>query len=120
MSSDLYRRLVKVMEENRLFLDQNLTRQALAKAAGTNRTYLSKALSDSGTNFYDFVNSYRLEYALGLLVREEFRNTDIEEIAVVSGFPDGKMFSKCLKKSAGFTAGAYREYVLDGTARVQP
>lgn len=119
MNSNLYSRLVKVMAEKRLFLNQDLTRGDLAAAAGTNRTYISRVLAQHGTCFYDFVNSFRLQHALGLMMREEFRHTEIEEIAVISGFVDGKRLNKCLKKSAGFTAGAYREYVLE-EPRVQP
>ena len=56
----------------------------MALAAGTNRTYLSRYFNrQNGQTFYDYVNSYRIQYAENLLKSTNF---PLPEIAIKSGF----------------------------------
>ena len=102
-----------VMREKRLFLNKDLTRADLARESMTNRTYVSRALKYSGQNFARFVNAYRVQYALELLLDGSDPSLSQEDIAVMSGFSCADSMNRYIKKSAGSTACAVRERVLD-------
>ena len=103
-----------VMREKRLFLNKDLSRAELAREAMTNRTYVSRALKAGGQNFASFVNAYRVQYALELLLDGADPDLSQEDIAVMSGFSCADTMNRYIKKSAGSTACAVRERVLDG------
>lgn len=74
----LIARIDAVMENERLYLKPDLSLVSLAEYIGTNRTYVSKAIKDAKKcNFSDYVNRYRLDYAVYLL-----KNTPKEDIVV--------------------------------------
>lgn len=100
-----------VMREKRLFLDKDLTRAVLARETMTNRTYISLALKGSGLNFSQFVNAYRVEHALALLLDKDNASLTREDIAEMSGFSCADAMNRHIKKSAGFTACAWRERI---------
>jgi len=101
----------RLMQEKRLFLKKDLTRAELAREAMTNRTYVSRALRDAGMNFARFVNAYRVQYALALLLDGNDPTLSREDIAVMSGFSCADTMDRYIKKSAGSTACAFRERV---------
>lgn len=108
----IYKKMVQLMEENRLFLRKQLTRDEMARELMTNRTYVTRALRGRGLNFSQFVNSFRLQYAIGLMLTEENRNLSPADIAELSGFSHVATMNRYLKKSAGSTACAFRERIL--------
>ena len=79
-------RIDAVMRNDKLFLDQNLTLVSLAEHVGTNRTYVSKAIKDAkGCNFPDYVNRFRLDYAIGLMSSIPKENIVVQNIAIQCG-----------------------------------
>ena len=102
-----------VMRKKRLFLKKDLTRDELAREAMTNRTYVSRTLKRYGLNFARFVNNYRVQYAIELLLDGDDPSLSQEDIAVMSGFSCADAMNRYIKKSAGSTACAMRERVLD-------
>lgn len=102
-----------LMREQRLFLRKDLTRDDLAREAMTNRTYVSRALKEHGLNFARFVNNYRVQYAIELLLDGGDPALPREDIALMSGFSCADAMNRYIKKSAGSTACALRERVLD-------
>ena len=54
-----------LMQEKKLFLRKDLTRDEMAREVMTNRTYISRALQGRGLNFAQFVNSFRAQCQTG-------------------------------------------------------
>lgn len=52
----LYRQIVTLMEERKLFRRKNLKMSDVASALGTNTRYVSAAINAQGTSFVEFVN----------------------------------------------------------------
>lgn len=76
--STLMERIDFAMRDEKLFLQTDLSLVTLCEKVGTNRTYASKAIKDAkGCNFSDYVNRFRLEYAL-----EMMKNTPKDDIVV--------------------------------------
>ena len=102
--------LEELMEEQRLFLNKNLTLADLAAAMKTNRTYVSNYLSQvRGQTFYDYVNQLRLERVSLPMIKEHPEYT-LEFIAAESGFASISTFRRAFIKLTGLTP---RQYALD-------
>lgn len=82
---DVYERVIAYFENEKPFLDNNLTINEVVTALYSNKLYISRAISQfTGRNFCQFVNYYRVMYSM-----ECFRqNPDlkIHELASMSGF----------------------------------
>lgn len=96
------------MEDTRLYLNPKLTIGDVASAVGTNRTYLSDYINNTlDTNFYDYVNSYRINRARNILVSEE--KDSIEKVAEACGFNSVSTFRRSFAKETGLTPAQYRK-----------
>ena len=84
-----------VMHKKRLFLDPNITLEALAMEVGTNRTYLSRVFNRTkGMSFHAYMNGRRLEYAATLA---QSGTDDVDELVAMCGFPSAKAFYRALQ-----------------------
>lgn len=104
--SRLIKQLTDAFEHKKLYLNAQLSIYDVAKELGTNRTYISNCINnDLQTNFYDFVNAYRLNVAKKLLVES---NEKISVIALNSGFNCFSTFLRTFRKKYGCTPQEYR------------
>ena len=86
------------MEQDNLFLDADLSIVSLAEKMGTNRTYVSKAIKDAkGCNFSDYVNRYRLDYAVELMKSLPKDKIIIQNIVVQCGCGSIQTFYRYFK-----------------------
>ena len=104
-SNELFSRIVKLMEEEKLYTNEELSRDMLAGKLCTNYKYVVKAIKDStGNSMTTFINDYRLGHASRLL-----RETD-ESIAIVaelSGFSH-RSLTRHFQAKFGITPSEYR------------
>lgn len=99
-----------LVRSERLFLDQNLTRDKVALLSGMGRNRLAKVIREySGTNFSGFVNLMRLEHSLALL---EKNGSTVESVALDSGFGNVRTYQRLFKERFGMTPTEYREASL--------
>lgn len=78
-------KLLRLFEEEKIFLNKDLTIWDVANVLGTNRTYISMIINnDLEQNFSAFVNSYRVKYAQSLL--ESNPNIGKQNLVEMSGF----------------------------------
>lgn len=101
-------KLEKLMAEQQLYLNPDLTLAQLAKALGTNRTYMSNWLSDAcGQTFYNYINRLRIERE-SLPLMQQHPEYTIEHIAEKSGFGSVSTFRRAFLKFTGQTPQAYK------------
>lgn len=87
----------RVMREKKLYLNSSLTLDKLAREIGSNRTYLSKALSEKkGKNYRSYLNEFRVQYAKEQLCK---KNYTLLDLAIISGFKNEKTFYNALVQS---------------------
>ena len=99
--------LERVVEEQQLYLNKNLTLQDLADALNSNRTYVSNYLSQvRGQTFYDYINQLRIE-RVSLPMMREHPEYKFGYIARESGFASISTFRRAFIKQTGQTPSQY-------------
>lgn len=99
-------RIQRLFEVERIYLNPQLKLSDVARLAGSNRTYVSRVFNGShGKTFFEYVNEYRVNYAMMLLQTTSER---IEIIAERSGFNSRQSFHRVFVKVVGCTPEKYR------------
>lgn len=106
---EIYEKMTQLMLEKQLYLRKQLSREDVAREVMANRTYVTRALRGRGLNFAQFVNSFRVQHAIGLMTDEVYAAFPPADIAEMSGFSSVDTMNRYIKKSAGLTACAFRE-----------
>ena len=99
----------RLLNEERFFLKSRLALYEIAKALDVSSHTLSQVLNKHlGTNFFDYINSYRVEEAKKLLVDSEYDSFTLLAIALESGFNSKSSFNRIFKKHVGMTPSEYK------------
>ena len=105
-----YDHLIKLMQEEKLYIDVELTLQNLAERLGISPGYLSRIINEKeNKNFFEFINAYRIQEVKEKLVDEEYGHYSILGIALESGFKSKSTFNTVFKKLTGQTPSAYQK-----------
>jgi AraC-like DNA-binding protein len=103
------KRLIEVMDTQKPYTDSTLTLQKLASLTSIPPYHLSQILNERlRQNFYDFINSYRVEEAKRLLNDETKKHYSILAIANEAGFNSKSVFNTVFKKIVQLTPSEYR------------
>ncbi|KTF16065.1 helix-turn-helix domain-containing protein [Pseudoalteromonas sp. H105] len=104
-------KLEHVMAEDKLFLQDGLSLNKLSEATCETENHISETLSQYlKTNFFQFVNRFRVEEAK-LALRD--KNKLIITIALEVGFNSKSTFNTAFKKIVGQSPSAYRTHLLE-------
>lgn len=94
--------------ESKGYTQSGFTIQDMAKALGTNRTYLNAYIKDKyHATFCDWITGLRLEYAKDML--KEHPEMSIQKIAESSGFLSRSYFVKSFTEKEGCTPSQWRK-----------
>jgi AraC-like DNA-binding protein len=103
-------KLLGYMDQQKPFLEAELTLTDLAKQLSTNSSVLSKVINDgTGRNFNDFINSYRVQEVINKLKNGEQKRQTLLGIAYDGGFNSKATFNRSFKKVTGKTPKEYIE-----------
>jgi ligand-binding sensor domain-containing protein/AraC-like DNA-binding protein len=103
-------RLHKLMEEEKRFLDPDLTLKKLATQLNIHYNHLSRIINEHmGKNFNDYVNSYRIEEAKAKLLAPGGAGKTVLEIAYDTGFYSKSVFNTAFKKFTGMTPSQFKK-----------
>lgn len=106
--SEYFGNLQMHMKSSMPFLDPNLTLQLLADQIALTARELSEVINrEAGTNFFDFINSYRIDHAKALIASSSDKR--ILDIALESGFNSKSTFNDAFKRRVGITPTAFRK-----------
>lgn len=110
----LYTELCRLMENERLYTEAQLTREKMAEQLGTNRTYLMKVIKEkTNMNYLQFVNSYRINEAIKILSDKDKVNYPLKQIWSDLGFSSPSTFYKLFQQAVGITPSTYRKQFLE-------
>ncbi|WP_029906724.1 helix-turn-helix domain-containing protein [Prevotella sp. 10(H)] len=104
--------LEQYMNQGLPWLNPSLSLQDLAIVLNTNRTYLSEYFHKTlNTTFYDYINSFRLEYACKILLSQP--DLSILQVGEMSGFNSLSTFRRAFQRQIGCTPAKYRRQNID-------
>jgi len=110
VKEDSLEKLIRFMEENRPYLEDDLTLGKLSELSHIPDYYLSRIINEKlSKNFFDFVNSYRIEHFNRICLYEENKQKSILELALKSGFYSKSTFNLSYRKLMGKTPSQYRK-----------
>lgn len=102
--------LIEFMQRDKLYLNPELTLNELALQFGITRNQLSYLINNSfDSNFYLFVNDYRVSHVKELLQKDKKKRFTILAHAFDSGFNSKSSFNAIFKKITGLTPSGYRD-----------
>lgn len=105
----LFEKLDKKMKEEELWRDNELTIDKLAALMNSNRSYVSSVINKfSGKTFNNYVNSFRIDYAVKVLSAVN-DDTPLKNLAVDSGFGSLTTFYSSFQKITGVPPAKFRE-----------
>lgn len=104
-----YNRLIKLMEEDKFFLNPNISLADVSRELKISQRNLSELIhKESQTNFSQFVNYYRVEEAKKLLIDAKNDNLNMLGIAYDSGFNSKASFYSVFKKFTSQTPNNFK------------
>lgn len=93
---ELYSKILEYMTQYQPFLNEKFNLSDLALAMGTNKTYVSRTVNVMfGNNFCQFVNYYRIRYAVDLMKKN--RSLKMLDVSIMSGFHSVASFNMAFK-----------------------
>jgi len=101
--------LTEGFQNEQWYLDPELNLSSLSEKAGIPAHSISQVINRRfKKNFFDFVNSYRVEELKVKLIDEKFTHIKLEELAYTCGFNSKAAYQRAFKKHTGMTPTAYR------------
>lgn len=101
------------LKNERPFLNPDLTINELAERIGISGKKLSQVINETyGQNFFDFINSFRIEEVCRILKESGDRGLTVSEVMYQCGFNSKSSFNTAFRKKTGVTPSEYRKRAL--------
>jgi AraC-like DNA-binding protein len=109
MADKYLEKLQTYISRERIFLESDLNLSSLSQKIGISVHHLSQIINERlGMNFYDYINSKRIEESQHLLLDPKFSNQNIASIGFQVGFNSLSAFNSAFKKFTHLTPSQYR------------
>lgn len=106
-------RVKQLMDEDKVYLKHNLNIEQFAKRVELPVKEVSSVINKHfGTNFFEFINSYRIEEAKRLLADPTLTEKTILDILMDAGFNSKSAFHRFFKRLVGMSPSEYRRAAL--------
>lgn len=107
-NSELMQKLLIHMDIKKPYLEEGITLTGLAQQLNMTRNQLSSLInSNTGDNFYKFINKYRVEEIKKIFSDPSKKHYTILAMAYEAGFPSKSSFHKIFKELTGLTPTEY-------------
>ncbi|QKX03423.1 helix-turn-helix transcriptional regulator [Aquimarina sp. TRL1] len=112
-SLELKAKLLILLDEEKVFKQNNITLQKLSEMLGTNRHNTSQIINEHfNLNFFELMNTYRIREAKIILRSEGYKNINIIDVAYEVGFNNKVTFNKSFKKYNHITPSEYMKSLV--------
>ncbi|WP_340063655.1 helix-turn-helix domain-containing protein [Ascidiimonas aurantiaca] len=103
-SIELKEQLVHLFEAEKIFKDSSISLDSVSERLGTTRHNTSQVINEHfNMNFFELVNTFRIEEAIEMLKNDSHRNLHIIDVAYEVGFNNKVTFNKAFKKETQLT-----------------
>ncbi len=111
-TAEHFKRVLALIESEKLYRNPALSMDILAQKSNLSNGYLSQIINQKeGKNFYDFINTYRIEEVKAHLKDAEYDHYSILGIGLEAGFQSKSTFNAVFKKMTGMTPTQYKKKV---------
>ena len=101
-------KIAKVLAEDRLFLDPELTLEDLSNAIGASSRKVSQTINERmGKNFFDLINMHRIAAAKKIFTDRKDPKLTVLEVMYEVGFNSKSSFNTQFKKRTGLTPSEF-------------
>jgi AraC-like DNA-binding protein len=117
-SGALHQELKRLMAEEALYRRSDLSINDLSARLGVHPNYLSQTINQKEEkNFYDFVNTYRLEEFKRLVAMPKNQQFTLLSVAYDCGFSSKSSFNRYFKKASGQSPSEYFAHLTGNPIR---
>ena len=107
-SRELRNELLRLLDQEKIFKQNDLSLDMLAERLGTNRHNASQVINEHfDMNFFELINSYRIREAIEIFRNDRKKNLSIIEVAYEVGFNNKVTFNKSFKKHLSQTPSQF-------------
>lgn len=109
----------KGIHEQKLYLESNINLERFSEQIGLRPRDISAVLKlHYQSNFFEFINGFRVEEAKRLLASPEYKDETILEVIFKSGFNSPSAFHRFFKRMVGVTPTEYRKQAFEAAQKV--
>ena len=112
--NSLEKELNRLFVEEKIFLEPDLKVEKVTEILETNYVTIKELLKEKyNSNFTQYVNQFRVQYAKERLADEQFEHFTIEGVANLSGFGTKQNFYRAFQQITGVSPSEYRNFMLN-------
>ena len=109
LMDELKEKILDVVLIQKRYKDKNYSAKKLAEDLGTNTRYISAVVNVRfHMNYTSFVNKYRIDEAMSILVDKRYQDLRMEEVSDMVGFANRQSFYASFYRIVGITPREYR------------
>ena len=109
LMDEMKEKILHIIVMEKKYKDKNYSAKKLAEDLGTNTRYVSAVVNVRfHMNYTSFVNKYRIEEAMAILVDRRYQDLRMEEVSDMVGFANRQSFYASFYKIMKMTPREYR------------
>ena len=109
LMDELKEKILNIIVMQKKYKDKNYSAKKLAEDLCTNTRYVSAVVNVRfHMNYASFINKYRIEEAMSILVDKRYQGLRMEEVSDMVGFANRQSFYASFYKIMGMTPRDYR------------
>lgn len=109
MMDKMQEQIMNIIVFQKKYRDKDYSAKKLAEELGTNTRYISAVVNVRfHMNYTSFVNKYRIDEAMSILVDKRYQDLRMEEVSDMVGFANRQSFYASFYKIMGTTPREYR------------
>ena len=109
LMDELKEKILNIILIQQRYKDKNYSAKQLAEDLGTNTRYISAVVNVRfHMNYTSFVNKFRIEEAMALLVDKRYQDLNMEDISDMGGFSNRQSFYASFYRMHGVTPRDYK------------
>lgn len=114
MMDEMQEKIMNIIVMQKKYRDKDYSAKKLAEELGTNTRYISAIVNVRfHMNYTSFVNKFRIEEAMTILVDRRYQDLRIEEVSDMVGFANRQSFYASFYKLMNMTPRDYRLQFLN-------
>ena len=109
MMDEMQEKIMNIIVMQKKYRDKDYSAKKLAEDLGTNTRYISAVVNVRfHMNYTSFVNKYRIDDAMSILVDKRYQDLRMEEVSDMVGFTNRQSFYASFYRIIGITPREYR------------